>query len=107
MNRTQLYELAVATGKILVAENSPIALDAAISKAALENKIVADFGDFKNYVLGAKTTYSRLAFQKLPSELNAAKPATTAPEKKTVAASSPEAHGATNIESAKGDPSPQ
>ena len=107
MNRTQLYELAVATGKSLSTENSPIALDAAISKAAQDAKIDdADFGDFKNYALAAKNTYSRLPSQKLPSELAAAAAAKTAPDApktKPVAAGSSEAHGAHQIESVQGE----
>jgi hypothetical protein len=105
MKRTQLYELAVTTGKGLITENSTANIDIAIGNAAKENAVSElDFAEFKNYVLETRSFQTRLGQRPLPSELAALKAASqpgVVPSPKAVPANSPEAHGAATIESAK------
>ena len=106
MTRTELYELAVTTGKGLVAENSQIAVEIAIGNAAQSNKVGdLDFTDFKNYATSARVHYARLGNQLLPSEIAAKQAAAKVPgaaPAKSVGAASTEAHGSASIESVKG-----
>jgi hypothetical protein len=76
MNRIQLYELAVATGKSLATENNNVVIYNAIGKAAEDNKIdSADLQQFDQYVRNTRNLYIGLANQKLPSEAAAARAA--------------------------------
>ncbi len=76
MNKTELYELAQATGKALVAEKDSIAIALAVANAAKANNVnTADFAQFQQYVNQTVATYRSLSMQKLPSEILAAQAA--------------------------------
>jgi sialic acid synthase SpsE len=72
MNKTQLYEIAVATGKSLVGEADAIKLQLAVANAAVDNKVDSkDFSLFQSYVNQARSLYTSLISAKLPSEMAA------------------------------------
>jgi hypothetical protein len=73
MNKIQLYELGVATGKSLVGESDAVQLSLAIATAAETNKVAGvDFGFFTQTVNQTRQLYIGLAQQKLQSEIAAA-----------------------------------
>lgn len=90
MTKIQLYELAVATGKslvagtdaIIIAEMDAIKLSLAIANAAQTGGVAGvDFAQFQQYVNQTRQLYIGLSSQKLTSEILAERAALQADAK--------------------------